>query len=62
MAWEVAEEQWRRATDSGDFELDDPISDEEMKQVMNEPSPLDEDYHRTFFDGLDEDDLGDHPF
>jgi hypothetical protein len=38
-AWEVTEEQWRCATDTRDFEPDEPISDEEE--------------NRTFFDGLD---------
>jgi hypothetical protein len=34
------------------------ITDEEIEQIMNEPSPLDvdieENYHRPFFDGLDD--------
>jgi hypothetical protein len=45
---------------------DTPITDEEVEQVMNEPSPLEADIeendHRTFFDGLDLGDLEDHPF
>ncbi len=45
-----------------DYDGPEPTTDEEIAAIMAEPSPLDADYRRSFFDGLDLDDLDDHPF
>lgn len=49
-----------------DEEMEVPFTDEEIEQIMASRSPLDvdieENYHRSFFDGLSEADLEDHPF